>query len=171
MAVHGEECRELNITRSNLLRLYHPRESVQPLDQVELLKNFIVDAKNESCNSFTTQFLNQAASLFGDLTPAEAHGELNEIMSKAIELSTKLGTQRSGLRCEGQSDLPAIFDHKSNIMEAHSLHNKDLADDDAALDGRPIVLVTLPAIVAIGKSDGSDYKTRRILGKAVVLVG
>lgn len=127
--------------------------------------------KRASRLSIASQFLTQNAILLENTDSTDMKEELNEIMLKAQEISMKLGTQRSGLRCDDYFALPLTFDHTSTIMEAHSLHNRDLADDDAALDGRPIVWVTQPAVIAVGKSDGSDYGVRRVLEKAVDLMG
>lgn len=169
MIAHGEESRELNTVRSDWLRLYHPRDP-EPTDQLVGLVNAVTNAKQASCHALSLQFLTTVPRLLEKASSADQLEELKEIIVRAQDVSLKLGTQRSGLRCENPS-VTATFDHTSKVMEAHSLHNKDLADDEAALDGKPIVLVTQPAIIAVGKSDGSDYGVRRVLEKAVVLVG
>jgi hypothetical protein len=134
------------------------------------LRKALIEVKNASCDGFTKEFIGQVKILLTDPSSKETLDELTDIMSKALDISRKLNTQRSGLRCDRAPDLAATFDHTSDMMEAHSLHNKELADDEAALDGKAIILVMQPAIVAIGKSDGSDYSIRRVLRKAVVLM-
>lgn len=53
------------------------------------------------------------------------------------------------------------------MMEAHRLY-----EDPKALDGKRILMVTHPAIVAIGKVDGSDYSIKpRVFKKAIVWMG
>lgn len=136
-----------------------------------MLKIAVFEMKEASRSAAASHFLSQNAILLENKGSADMKEALNELMLRAQDISMNLGTQRIGLRCIDSYQLPATFDHESTTMEAHSLHNKDLAENDAALDGRPIVLVTQPAVIAIGKSDGSDYGVRRVLEKAVVLVG
>lgn len=85
--------------------------------------------------------------------------ELSEVQSAALQ---------DGPRQQMKTSRWRMF---SKETEAHWLHDNDLEDDEAAFDGRPILLVTQPAIVAIGKSDGSDYSSRRNLKKAIVWMG
>lgn len=171
MTAHGEESRELKTVRSDWLRLYHPHDSISSTNQHKMLKIAVFEMKEASRSAAASHFLSQNAILLENKGSADMKEALNELMLRAQDISMNLGTQRIGLRCIDSYQLPATFDHESTTMEAHSLHNKDLAENDAALDGRPIVLVTQPAVIAIGKSDGSDYGVRRVLEKAVVLVG
>lgn len=128
-------------------------------------------AEVKSCETLGFIFIDRAVTLFKDVNNVEMHKEILQILAKACHISKNVGTQRSGIECQGLLSLPKNFNHRSKDMEAHQLHNGELEDDDKALDGKPILLVTQPAIIAIGRSDGSDYCAKRVLKKAIVWMG
>lgn len=107
--------------------------------------------------------------------PEDRNTQLIEIALKTAEISYRLWTQRRELsflaftNLEAESSLQ--FNSQSSLLEHHPLHNVQLSQDETALDGRTIKLVTHPAAVAYGDSDGEDYSECTILKKAVVWMG
>ena len=97
--------------------------------------------------------------------------QLLKIVANAAELSEKLHVQRCRFFVAGLRNLPEKFDSTSRHMEAHSAHIVELEDDERCLDGRDILLVVHPEIIAYGSSDGTDASTVRVLKKAVVWMG
>jgi hypothetical protein len=63
------------------------------------------------------------------------------------------------------------YEATSTHLEAHSSHSRDLSDDANALDGREVLLVTNPAVVAIGTAEGKDYDSMKVWKKAAVWLG
>lgn len=92
---------------------------------------------------------------------AEVHEVLMAILRIAGSVCFKIHTQINGFECEGNRDLPTTFSLDSRIMEAHSLHYRLLSDDPTAMDGKRILLVTRPAILAIGKADVQGVRVGR----------
>jgi hypothetical protein len=170
--VCGKKLKEVNTARSELLRLLLPQDTDDSSETiVDQLKTATSNAKAISCLALAEKFFAQGCNMFWKSDSLEQHDQLVEVMQKADKISTKLCTQRSGLNCQVLSDLPPTFDHTARDMEAHWLHNEEWDDNSEALNGRPILLVTHPAVIAIGKSDGSDYDVRRVLKKAIVWMG
>jgi hypothetical protein len=101
----------------------------------------------------------------------EIKASLRTIMEHAGEISYKLWTQRSYVVCYGLAILLSPFNHASDYLKAHSFHGGDLFEDEKALDGWKVLLVTHPAVVVHGDSRGTDYSRKRILKKAVVWMG
>jgi len=106
----------------------------------------------------------------GRLT-TEVHEEVADLMHMAARFSEKISTQRNIVRCDGLSKLPPTFSRDSEIMQAHCLHSEVLRDNPRALDGKRIMLVVQPAIVQVGKFDGSDHSKEVVLMKAIVWMG
>ena len=101
--------------------------------------------------------------------------QLTEIGLKAAEISYRLWTQKRELSCLRMHELEAEsalqFDSTSQLLEHHPLHNVQLSQDEMALDGKAVVIVTQPVVVAYGDSDGDNYAKRTVLKKAVVWMG
>jgi hypothetical protein len=189
VTVYGEDSNEVHTIRSELLRMYEHHDTLHdhpdPLyvspdvfessDEVSLLKSSVSKSKLASHTRLASEFLDHAHKLIEIEIGIEARTELRKaligIMQTAARFSSALDTQKSYLRCEGLSELPGTFDHQSEDMEAFSGHLADLDDEPTCLDGKAILLVIQPAVVLIGMNDGSDYKWRRVLKKAIVWMG
>lgn len=147
------------------MSLFHPDENTRPSNLIENLKDSVSTAKEKACDSIT-------ACLTGNLGPLlksgpQAENELLKIVKDALEIAVELGIQKSQILLYGIQHLPDTFDHTSEMMEAHQMY-----EHPQALDGRRILIVTYPAILALGNSDGSGYSmNKRVLKKAVVWVG
>lgn len=74
-------------------------------------------------------------------------------------------------------DLPPFFNHETDlglgrpIFEAHRVHNRELDDNPTCLNGKTIRIVTHPAVIVRGLSDGSDYSQVSPWKAAVVWMG
>lgn len=130
----------------------------------------IAAAKSSTIERMAKDFLACSRGLI-DIPEETTLPPLLKIMQQAVDMSTKLSTQRSDLEVLWGEHLPAKFSAGLRSTEAHSVHNIDLDDDDTALDGKQVLMVTFPLIVAMGKSNGTDYTMQRVLKKAVVWMG
>jgi hypothetical protein len=97
--------------------------------------------------------------------------ELGDIFREAGELSYGLWTQKPDFKFLDIKALPRRFDRGNNQMEPHQLHRELLDMDGGCLDGKDIVLVTHPALLAYGTAEGTEYCNARVLKKAVVWLG
>ena len=124
---------------------------------------------NSTCHELACNFLTGDTSLLlrhsTDELTAATIGSLQGIILKAADIAIKIWTQPYFLTSKGLPGLPA-FEVSSPTMEAHRLHRLD--DEDQSMDGRLIKVVTQPALIIHGNSDGKDYNTSRVLVKAVV---
>jgi len=101
--------------------------------------------------------------------------QLTEIALRVADVSYRLWTQRRELSCLWMHELEAEsalqFDSRSQLLEHHPLHNVQLSQDENALDGKAVAIVTQPLVVAYGDSKGEKYSERTVLRKAVVWMG
>ena len=156
--------------RSDVLRLLTPRVEHDERTALGVLKRLIDEAKQMECRNLAREFFSDAASLLKNPSSAEGHEQLSMILQEGAEVSTKLATQRSGLLVGGMEE-GLVFDSTSRDMTAHTLHHADLDDDEGCLNGKPVLMVTHPLVLATGKSDGSDFAVNRVLKKRVVWMG
>lgn len=176
LIAYGEDSREAHLMRSDLLRLIEAGDTKDLPEGVDLLKSMTSVSKLTARMSLATRFLASTGDIVPKNVPGVDEEELNDelmaIFQIAASVCFNIHTQRNGYECEGIRDFPTTFSHDSPIMEAHGLHYKILSDDPTAMDGRRILLVTQPAVFAIGKADGSEYGGEpRILKKAIVWLG
>jgi FtsZ-binding cell division protein ZapB len=128
---------------------------------------------------FAADFLAGNASVLLDPDNRRSSEErckvLTEIVLKATEISYRLWTRRSRLKCLQLKELEAEsalkFGSCSPILEHHELHNLLINEDKRALDGRNVAIVAHPAVVAYGDPEGNDYLKRTTWKKAVVWMG
>lgn len=72
---------------------------------------------------------------------------------------------------EKAEDGVAKFENNHELVQHHAYHNIELSRDDHCLDGRPIALITHPAVVAYGDSNGEHYGSYKVWKKAEVWMG
>ncbi|KAL2181473.1 uncharacterized protein P884DRAFT_273981 [Thermothelomyces heterothallicus CBS 202.75] len=98
---------------------------------------------------------------------SQCFNDLESIMQYAGELSHRLWSRRTTLRVRTLHDLrETSFREGFEYMRAHPLHR--LYEDDDRCDGWFASVVTHPAVVGLGSSDGKDYSTPRVWIKAEV---
>lgn len=163
--VYGFNSPRVNSVRSEIMSLFNPDENTRSLAAVEDLTGSVSDATENFCSSFTTCLVNHLCCLVK--SGPQARNELLAIVKNGAKFGVEFGIQKSRIVWYGIQQLPETFNHASDMMEAHRLY-----EDPKALDGKRILVVTHPAIVATGKPDGLDYSIRpRVLKKAVVWMG
>jgi hypothetical protein len=141
------------------------------VEGVEILRKQVTASKEKMMTMLEDTILNEVRALLSLPLPEHARQQFRDIITTAVDVTTKLHLQRGRLGWVSRPHLPAAFDSSSQLMEAHTWHHRELDDDEKCLDGKPVLMVTQPAIVIAGASDGSDTKIRRVLRKAVVWMG
>lgn len=127
------------------------------------------------CDDITADFMQGPASVLlthpGDAERSERAKSLREILLKAVEVATLLWTQRSYVSCINMNDMikqRMMFDIASPTMTAHPMHR--IGEDDTSQNGREILIVTRPTILAFDDDDDKGLRGDRfrILAKAIV---
>ncbi len=126
------------------------------------------------CDNLATQFFNSPAkhligfsSRKGGNTETQCISDLKSIVQSAGELSYRLWSRRTVLGVRSLLELKnEPFVSRSDLMKAHPLHR--LYEDDKRCDGWFVSIVTHPAVLGFGSSDGKDYSTGRVWMKAEV---
>ena len=98
---------------------------------------------------------------------------LREILMKAAGIATLLWVQRPYLKCVGLDTFMAkgmSFNVQLPIMQSHPLNKVD--PDDHRNNGRKVLLVVRPAILAFEEDDtqGFDGEAYRVLANAIVFL-
>jgi len=116
-----------------------------------------------------------------DIDPTSSDSRLKQLIvigTKAAHLSYRLWTQKTRLSILDTKDLHLEredgilrFQNGGELVKHHPYHNVELSADEHALDGRQVVLVTHPAIVAYGDASGEQYEEYKIWKKAEVWMG
>ncbi|KAL2862594.1 uncharacterized protein BJX67DRAFT_295736 [Aspergillus lucknowensis] len=125
------------------------------------------------CPKIVARFLSGPAR--GLLKPAAANSsdadqcvqELQSLYHGAAQLALSLWMQRASMACQDLQGL-SFFTVDSPIMSAHRLHHLD--EEDTALDGKKVLLVVQPAIIAYGSENAEHYDRYKVWAPAVVLV-
>lgn len=172
---------EAQILRVQLLRLLQPNPSSiakLPSDGERTNRQSVADrtlkAKEKACLSLSCEFYQHVSSLLAvqaGATENEARANLQKLFIKAAGIASSLWAQNRHFIVVTMEDLPRLFHHSSQRMQAHPMHNSLLDDNPGCLDSKPIVLVTHPALLAYGNGDGSGHRICRILAKATVWMG
>ena len=128
--------------------------------------------RKRTCDIIARSFLSGPVRLLTRLDPTKEdfgrmHQGIYDLIFNAGEVSARLWTQRTYMDFASLSSLKT-FHVDNEIMTAHRLHKLD--DDDHRLDGKPIIAVIQPGIVAYGDNNGENYDKRKVWAKAVVLV-
>ncbi len=126
------------------------------------------------CHDLAAEFYNSPAKhLIGfsnhkdGNTETQCFSDLESIVQSAGELSSRLWTRRTALGIKSLLELEnEPFVARSRLMKAHPLHR--LYEDDKRCDGWAVSIVTHPAVLGFGSSDGKDYSTARVWMKAEV---
>lgn len=151
--------------RAEVNSLLNPDKYVTKPENVKKLKSLSTEAKQKS-NAVLVQKLR---SILGDFIKDDktVGEELLDLVQDTTLLSTQLGLQHSNLYFLWIDDLPELFDHESELMDGHGTYF-----EASNMNGKKVLLVLEPAVVSIGASCGTDYKTEPIvLKKAVVWMG
>lgn len=95
------------------------------------------------------------------------------IIQQAVELAWQVWSRKARLDVFGCSERTAeiMYSSKSDMLELHALHGRDVDDDPQALDGKRVLLVCSPVVLLAGNADGKEYEKQRVVKKAVVWLG
>jgi hypothetical protein len=166
MIAYGIHSKEINMWRSETLRILDPKENGAVPRAMKTMKQEIAAARHRSASVLTQALIDMVSPFLSQCNPYEL---LNKVVYPATELAFSLWTQRSYLSVKTMHDgLPRAFSNSSPYLEASSLH---AAENEENLEGREILMVLFPALVMHGDSDGTDYSSVRILSPAVVWMG
>jgi hypothetical protein len=102
-----------------------------------------------------------------DIELEKRDSDLQKLYHSAGELSLSLWTQRTELKCQCLPDMP-IFRENDIRLRAHRLHQLD--EGDRRLDGRNILIVLQPAILAYGDENAENYEEAKLWARATVVV-
>jgi hypothetical protein len=127
----------------------------------------IQEAIPKLTDRFATAFIQDTHRFLNDPTSGPMQDQLAHIFACGAKTAQKLWMQRSYLFMA----LHDVYDSENEGMIAHALHNKELCKDEKCLNGRKVLLMTHPKVLAYGSSDGSSDKTKRVLKEAVVWMG
>lgn len=95
--------------------------------------------------------------------------DLCHIFYTAAKLSTSLWCQRTNIDCRRTTlRKMKLFYHKNPLSTAHRLHHLD--EDDDKFDGKAILAIIQPAVVAYGNEDAENYGKGKVWSPAIVLV-
>ncbi|KAK2755734.1 hypothetical protein FQN54_005884 [Arachnomyces sp. PD_36] len=161
-----------HLWRSETLRLLNTANGCEQSASPQPIKSRITEMRKRMSERLASEFLRGPVGLLlrPNLTYEEGcmvTNQLTNIIFNAGENSMNLWMQRTNmvmfeLRNCGKFNLNNPF------MTAHRLHQLD--DDDHRLDGKPIIAVIQPGVVAFGDNDGENYEKYKVWSKAVVMV-
>ena len=104
--------------------------------------------------------------------------QLAGIATRAARLSYRLWTQKTRLAILGLEDLGLggddevkTFGDGAELLHYHAYHNVEHSRDNGCLDGKPIVMITHPAVIAYGDSSGDNYAEYKVWKKAEAWMG
>ncbi|KAA8647811.1 hypothetical protein EYZ11_010429 [Aspergillus tanneri] len=156
---------EAHTWRSQMLRIL----STPPPDSTE---SVLHQRMREVINELAVDFLNgPIQALFRppkeNLEIVRRNQELYNLYHDAGELALSLWRQRAFMKFHNLHGLQ-IFRTGNPAMAAHPLQQLDM--DDERLDGKRVLLVVQPAIVAYGDEDAQNYDMCKVWAEGVVLV-
>lgn len=162
--VYGEDSLRVNSARSDLIKLFNPHDGISSAD-IEEFKASIASARTTVGETTTNQFLRRFKKVLKEHPKTKER--LCRVVSDADVLATEFAGQKSYLRCYGIQDLPETFSSDSNLMKVYPM-----SGEPEDLDGKRVLLVVQPAIIAKGRASGHDYNLPpRVIKKAVVWLG
>ncbi|KAF2788715.1 hypothetical protein K505DRAFT_104075 [Melanomma pulvis-pyrius CBS 109.77] len=144
------------------------------------------DSKPEKCRSaavqsFINEFLSSDANMFLNLNAISNEARLKQLVAiatKATRLSYHLWTHKTRLSILNLEDLNLEdeggvirYENGAELLQHHAYHNVELSRDDRCLDGKPIALITHPAIIAYGDPSGEHYGEYKVWKKAEAWMG
>lgn len=160
------------------MRLLYPAPSNSSPAAMEL-RELVMTSRNEASNKAAADCVRDVAGMLKSDRRTAAQKELEEIFQASTDLAWSLWVQKSGIRVLDIRGLEGVekqtgdlrFRFESDHLEAHAQHNRDLSEDDRALNDRPVLLLVSPAIMFPGTYEGTEYHEPKVCKKAVVWMG
>ena len=132
-------------------------------------------ARQLAIQALCTRYLESGicALLNNSIDTSDRHAGLMKIITRAANLSFSLWTQKIYLQPKtlDDDDVGDMFFHLNPLMQRHQFHSEQLEDNEAALDGKPILVIVHPALVQHGDEYGKDFGVRTVLKQAVCWMG
>lgn len=163
------------------MRLLHAPHTTNPVKSHQSGLNQRLQAGREaSIHGFTRSFLASLPACLvqstGGSDSEQRYLELSEIVSDLVALSSRLSTQREqvlvkNLRDLAQPNRPVRFYAASKTLQHHAMHNLQIEDSEHSLDGRRVLLVVHPLIMAFSNKAGGPPISERVWKRAIVWVG
>ncbi|EME38936.1 hypothetical protein DOTSEDRAFT_180949 [Dothistroma septosporum NZE10] len=161
--------------RCQLFRLLDPPGAAKS-DTAEHAKNIAEKSRREAASQWAEIIMGEAVDV---LVPTVDHKAalpgLQSILLRAAELSWAFLARKQSVKVRDieylDKDRALRYDHKADDLDTHVFHCPEVEDEPDALDGRKIVLLCNPAVVAYGTADGTDYDKSKIWHKAMVWLG
>ncbi|EGD88097.2 hypothetical protein H112_04579 [Trichophyton rubrum D6] len=95
--------------------------------------------------------------------------DLYHIFAHAMQLSLSLWCRRTQMTCNSMfTGNTRVYHHTDSSMIVHRIHRLD--EGENKLDGKEILVIIQPAVVAFGNDDGENYDKRKVWSPAIVLV-
>ena len=144
------------------------------------LKDLVASARQRAAHSLASRCVSNTAALIRPEKGELPTTELQAIFEDCAEFAWTLWVQKNRIRILdvdairrtlGEDNRELRFAHRSSYLDAHSLHNRELDRAENMLDGKPVLLLTSPAIVSAGLADGADYEHEKVLKKGVAWMG
>ncbi|QKX58878.1 uncharacterized protein TRUGW13939_06006 [Talaromyces rugulosus] len=160
---------EAHVWRSQLIRLFQTSEKASQLDSP--LGKALHGSLSRMAAQLREDFL-QGPARYLLLTPSNERASqvrkmLEDIFYYAAQLALSLWTQRSFLKYQTLRDLSRFFNGRENVG-AHALHRLD--EEDTRLDGKQVLVVIQPALLAFGNDEAEYYDQHKVWAKAMVLI-
>ncbi|KAF1983180.1 hypothetical protein K402DRAFT_396887, partial [Aulographum hederae CBS 113979] len=163
--------------RSELFRLLDPplpdETSGMAIEEAtKRTKDLTYKAIARASASLVPIFVELSESLLEQRTSVTMFSQLEILLTDVALTAYKLSTRKTQLEIHY---LHSIKNHRYeaqiDVFEPNALHREELDDNEKILDGRRILFVSHPLLIACGNTDGSDYNLRRVWKKATVWMG
>lgn len=171
---YGAASAEYTKLRSDVVRLLEPSVGGLELDvKMRKLESKVQEAQNRFIHDKAKEILGKIHLFLKISHESKAQERMTKILNKAMDISKSLYAQR----CRIDSVVPRAFAGEFTFsssfkrIEHHPTHLKDVDDTHCTLEGKPVLVLTSPILLAIGASDGSDPDRKRTLKKGVVWMG
>lgn len=159
------------MVRSEIQKLISPLPESANGQMAPVLLEHVNEAKKLMCDHYANHFISSAEKVLSSDDEDSLLGDLSQLMQHALDVSLRLKMQRGRVLVNWLPEMPNEFVSDVYPLQAHGSHAFDLEDNEKALDGPAILLVTHPAVIVVGSSDGSDASVIRVLKKATVWMG
>ncbi|KAE8342567.1 hypothetical protein BDV24DRAFT_162458 [Aspergillus arachidicola] len=134
-------------------------------------KPILQERIEELSSGLVTNFLGSSAcTLLRSLDTDHAkkmNQELQSLYAAAAHLALSLWSQPTLMVCRNQQHLPD-FAIASPMMIAHRLHHLD--EEDSRLDGKQVLLVIRPVVLAFGTVNAEHYDLSKVWAPATVVI-
>ncbi|ORY07256.1 hypothetical protein BCR34DRAFT_590331 [Clohesyomyces aquaticus] len=170
-----------NEWRCQMLRTFDPSIATEDLTDIDSKPSKPEKYRRAAITLLIEDFLSRGTGSFIDSDAVSDDSrikELDDILRRAARLSYRLWTQKTRIIILGISQLGldngdgvSRFSNGAELVQHHAYHNVELARDDRCLNGKPIAIMTHPAVIVYGDSSGENYSSYKVWKKAETWMG